>query len=88
MELLKVGVFGTSQMENEKRVPIHPGQLKWIDEKVRKNLFFEENYGVPFGVDNEEIASITGGMLSKKELFESCDVQLIPKPILDDFQNK
>jgi N5-(carboxyethyl)ornithine synthase len=86
MSLLTVGVFGTSQMENENRVPIHPGQLGWIDEEVRQHLFFEEDYGEPFGVENDKITSVTGGMLSRNELFEKCDILLMPKPILADFQ--
>ena len=50
MSLLKVGVFGTSSKKDEKRVPIHPDQLEWIDEEIRQHLFFEENYGLPFDV--------------------------------------
>ena len=42
MSLLTVGVFGTSKKEQEKRVPIHPDQLDWIDQEIRSHLFFEE----------------------------------------------
>ncbi|MCP5105495.1 MAG: hypothetical protein GY950_19060 [bacterium] len=62
MKLLKVGVFGTSLKQSEKRVAIHPGQLEWIDEEVRKNLVFERGYGRPFGFDDEYIAEMTGGL--------------------------
>lgn len=86
MALLTVGVFGKSQMENEKRVPIHPRQLGWIDKEIRQHLYFEEDYGLPFGVSNDDIRSMVGGMLSRDQLFEKCDIVLIPKPVLADFK--
>lgn len=85
MTLLTVGVFGSSLKKQEKRVPIHPEQLDWIDEEVRKNLFFEESYGVPFGMNDEELAAVSGGILSRAELFERCDILLLAKPIEADF---
>jgi alanine dehydrogenase len=84
MTLLKVGVFGTSLKENEKRVPIHPDQLSWIDEKVRKNLIFEEKYGLPFDYSDEMIKGMVGGIASRKDLFKECDIILLPKPVEED----
>ena len=86
MSLLTVGVFATSRKKQEKRVPIHPEQLSWIDEEVRQNLIFEEGYGLPFGVDNDTIISQTGGMASRDELYEKCDIALYAKPIQEDFE--
>jgi len=42
---MKIGVVKTSLKENERRVPIYPEHLLWIDESYRKNMFFEHNYG-------------------------------------------
>lgn len=85
MSLLTIGVFGTSKKKQEKRVPIHPGQLDWIDEEVRRKLIFEENYGLPFGMENDELANISGGVLSRTDLFEKCDIALLAKPTQQDF---
>ncbi len=85
MSLLTVGVFGTSQKKQEKRVPIHPDQLAWIDEGVRRHLIFEEDYGLRFGMDNEQLASVSGGVASRAELFERCDIALLAKPVQADF---
>ena len=86
MNLLKVGVFGTSSKKDEKRVPIHPGQLDWIEEDIRKNLLFEEGYGLRFGIDDEALANQSGGTVKREDLFNQCDVALLPKPVPADFQ--
>ncbi|MCB0588372.1 MAG: N(5)-(carboxyethyl)ornithine synthase [Phaeodactylibacter sp.] len=86
MALLTVGVFGTSSKENEKRVPVHPDQLSWIDEEVRSHLFFEENYGAEFGVEDDYFASLSAGVLPREELIRRCDIALLPKPVLADFK--
>lgn len=85
MSYLKVGVFGTSSKENEKRVPIHPEHLDWIEEDVRKNLFFEQGYGKPFYLGDTHFRKSSGGVLERSELFEQCDIILLPKPVQTDF---
>ena len=85
MSLLTVGVFATSQKEQELRVPIHPEQLSWIDEDVRRLLLFETDYGVPFGVSNETIQSLSGGLAPRADLFDRCDIALLAKPVQADF---
>lgn len=86
MSLLTVGVFATSQKEQEKRVPIHPQQLSWIDEEVRRHLIFEEDYGLPFDMSNDALRALTGGMASRDDLFERCDIALLAKPLQADFE--
>jgi len=85
MSLLTVGVFGTSKKKQEKRVPIHPDQLNWLDEEIRKQLFFEESYGVPFGMNDIELANLSGGILSRTDLFQQSDIVLLAKPVQEDF---
>jgi len=87
MSLLSVGVFGTSRKNQEKRVPIHPGHLNWIDQEVRNMLFFEEGYGLPFGVNDDDLTKLTGGVYSRSELFKRCDVALLAKPLQEDFED-
>lgn len=85
MSLLTVGVFGTSQKKHEKRVPVHPIHLESIDEKVRRNLVFEADYGLPFGFSNDRLASLSGGTAERSDLFEQCDIVLLAKPLQEDF---
>lgn len=87
MALLTVGVFGTSRKQQEKRLPIHPEQLAWIDESIRQHLFFEKGYGLPFGMDDETLLSLCGGLRTRDELFEQCDIALLAKPVLADFKD-
>lgn len=84
--MLTIGVFGTSSKQHEKRVPIHPDHLDWIEPEVRANLFFEAGYGQRFGIDDQVIAEKTGGVFPRKSLFQQCDVTLLPKPAQADFE--
>ena len=87
MGLLTVGVFGTSGKMQEKRVPIHPLQLDWIDQEIRSHLFFEKGYGLPFGMNDDKMAGFSGGVHNRAELFKRCDIALLAKPIQEDFDN-
>ena len=87
MSLLTVGVFGTSRKKQEQRVAIHPAHLDWIDEEIRGHLIFEKGYGLPFDVNDIELGKLTGGVLSRTELFQNCDVALLAKPVQEDFDN-
>lgn len=84
MSLLQVGVFGSSLKKEEKRVPIHPDQLTWIDKEVRQNLFFEKGYGLNFGMTDDQLSELCGGLLDRKELFDQCDITLLAKPVERD----
>ena len=86
MSLLTVGVFGTSGKKQEKRVPIHPDQLEWIGPEVRNHLYFEEGYGLPFGKTDDEIAALCGGVYSRSQLFQHCEIALLAKPVQEDFE--
>jgi alanine dehydrogenase len=79
MALLTVSVFGTSTKEDEKRVPIHPAHLEWIDEKIRNKLTFEKGYGEPFGISDNEMSKWVK-LAPREELFHCSDIILLPKP--------
>ena len=81
---LALGVFGRSRKENELRLPIHPRHLDRIDESLRRRIFFEDGYGEWFDVDPGELARASGGLRSRAELIEQCDVVLLPKPLEED----
>jgi alanine dehydrogenase len=84
--MLSIGVIGRSRKENERRVPIHPGQLDWLSEEVRAGLRFEQEYGAAFDVSDSAIAERTGGIASREELLAEADVILLAKPMLEDLE--
>lgn len=83
-EHLIMGVFGTSQKENEYRLPIHPDHLSKIDPELRKRIYFEKDYGQKFGLREENLEGYAG-FLERDELFKQCDILLLPKPCEGDF---
>lgn len=84
---MDIAVIGTSRKENEKRRPIHPGHIALIPENIRSHLFFEKNYGCPFGMDDEVIRSLTGNRLpDRKKLLNEFKAVLITKPVIEDFE--
>lgn len=84
MAALTLGVLGTSRKENERRLPLHPRHLDRIEAEVRQRMFLEHGYGASFGVAEEELAALVGGMRSREELIAECDVLLLPKPTEQD----
>ena len=84
MSKLTVGVIGTSRKTDERRFPIHPEHLSRIPEPIRRQLIFEEGYGVPFGITDSEIAAQTGGIATRHELLADIGTVIIPKPVLAD----
>jgi len=54
---MKIGIFKTSLMENERRVPIYPEHLPRFPESLRQQMVFESNYGSDYGFPNEYIVS-------------------------------
>lgn len=84
---MNIAIIGTSRKENEKRLPIHPRHIAWIPEEVRSHLFFERNYGLSFGMPDEDIRALTGNPLqTRKKLLNSYPAILITKPVIEDFE--
>jgi len=86
MNTSKVGVIGTSRKQDERRFPIHPEHLSRIPVELRRQLIFEEGYGVPFGITDEEIAEMTGGIATRHALLADIGSVIIAKPVLADLQ--
>lgn len=86
MTFLKMGVIGTSKKEDERRVPIHPEHLNRLPEYIRRQLIFEEGYGKPFNIKDEDISALTGGVASRDEILAGIGRAIIAKPILSDFK--
>lgn len=81
---LKLGVVGRSRKENERRLPIHPQHFDRIDEDLRPRIFVESGYGEHFGVSDEQLSGLVGGVLDRDRLLTETDVVLLPKPQVED----
>ncbi len=86
MEKLIFGVIGTSRKLDERRVPIHPEHLLRLSEHIRRQLVFEKGYGQPFGIEDSEIATQTGGIATRHKLLADIGNVILPKPMLADLQ--
>ncbi|HSP53937.1 MAG TPA: alanine dehydrogenase, partial [Cryobacterium sp.] len=69
---------------NERRLPIHPSHFERIDPDLRERMFLERGYGEQFGVSDGQLAPLVGGLRSRADLIEECDVILLAKPLLED----
>jgi alanine dehydrogenase len=81
---LSLGLLGTTRKENEFRLPIHPQHFERIDPGLRERIFLEHGYGERFGASPEELSSFLGGMRSREELIDECDIIVLPKPLPED----
>ena len=84
MEQLTLGAVATSRKSEEFRLPIHPDHLGRIDADLRRRIFLEHGYGQRFGVSDDQLAAQVGGLRSREELIDDCDVVLLPKPLAED----
>ncbi len=84
MDLLDLAVLGRSRKENERRLPLHPRHLERIDSDLRGHVYLEQGYADSFGISDDELAPYVAGLHSREELLSSCDIVLLPKPLLDD----
>jgi alanine dehydrogenase len=84
MAPLSLGVVGTSLKPDEHRLPIHPEHLGRIDADLRRRTFLEHGYGQRFGASDAELAPIVGGLRSREQLLEDCDVLVLAKPVAED----
>ena len=84
MSLLSLGLLGTSRKENEFRLPIHPDHFGNIPSELRASIFVEEGYGSRFGTTRGELEGDFAGVRTQAQLFEECDIILLPKPLAED----
>ena len=84
---MKIGIIGTSKKENERRVPIYPEHLIRYPEPVRKDLVFETGYGKDFGLADDFFAGHGASVDTRDNLFDRCDLLVLPKPVPGDLAN-
>jgi N5-(carboxyethyl)ornithine synthase len=85
--MLTMGVVGSSRMENEHRVPIHPDHFGLIPADTAERLTFESGYGERFGIPDGEIAERFGPTAPRERLLNEFDAVLLPKPLESDLRD-
>lgn len=81
--------FLKSNKENEKRIALLPEDVKKI--KNRKNLYFEENYAINFGICDEEYEKFGCNICTKNEILQKdiiCDPKVGDADYIDDLKDK
>ena len=86
-EPLVLGVVGASRKPDERRVPLHPGHLDRIPDELRSSVLLETGYGERFGVADDELRPLVGGVLDRTALIAASDVLLLPKPQHEDLRD-
>ncbi len=81
-----LGVVATSSKPDERRLPLHPMHIDRIDEELRGQVVLERGYGEPFGLSDDQLATLVGGFRSRQELLSTADVVLLPKPQVVDLE--
>jgi alanine dehydrogenase len=83
---LSCGVVGRSSKADERRLPIHPLHLERVDADLRRRMYLEHGYGERFGVTDDQLAPLVGGLRSREQLVDECDVILLAKPLAEDLE--
>jgi alanine dehydrogenase len=78
--LLGLGVVGSSAMENEHRLPLHPDHIPHLDADLRARITLEHGYGARFGVVDASLGEHVAGFASRSQILADSDVVLLPKP--------
>ena len=84
MQQLSLGLVSRSLKENERRLPIHPRHLERLDPEQRGQVFLEHGYGEDFGVSEDQLRPLVGGIRTREQLVAECDVIMLPKPLAAD----
>lgn len=80
MNLLGLGIIGSSAKENEFRLPLHPDHLPLLDADLRARITLEHGYGGRFGASDASLAEHVAGFSSRADILATSDVVLLPKP--------
>lgn len=86
-ELLRLGVMATSRKADERRLPIHPAHFERIDADLRANMILERGYGTRFGITDNELEPLVGGMSDRDGIIARADIVLLPKPQASDLED-
>lgn len=81
---MTIGIFGTSNKENERRVPVYPEHLTRYPEGLRRAMVLETGYGRDYGLPDRFFLDRGVFMETRARLFERCDLLVLPKPMPED----
>ncbi|WP_406832070.1 N(5)-(carboxyethyl)ornithine synthase [Pedococcus sp. KACC 23699] len=84
MQKLSLGLVSRSRKENERRLAIHPRHLERLDPGLRGRVFLEQGYGEGFGMSDEQLRPFVGGIRTRQQLVDECDIITLPKPLAAD----
>ncbi len=84
MNLLSLGVIGTSAKENEHRLPIHPEHLSRLTPEIAARTRLEHGYAEHFGISDAALAPYVAGFATRAEILQDADVVVLPKPQHED----
>lgn len=76
---LSLGVLARSRKANERRLPIHPAHFSRIDPRIRRRIFLEHGYAEDFGATDDALGGLVGGIKTRQQLIDHCDIILLPK---------
>ena len=66
VQQLRLGIVSRSRKENERRLPLHPRHLERLDPALRSQVFLEQGYGEDFGVSDDQLRPLVGGMRTRR----------------------
>src|SRR4051812_31734556 len=85
--ILTLGAIAASSKPDERRLPLHPARLDRIEPEVRERIILETGYGDRFGLSDEQLRPLVGGIASRRDLIAASDVVLLPKPQASDLDD-
>lgn len=83
---MKAGIIKTSNKENEKRIPIFPEHIRYINSNILCNLIFEVGYGIEYGLTDSYLGNLGCIFASRDKIFKECELLILPKPVEDDLK--
>jgi alanine dehydrogenase len=81
---LSLGILARSGKPDERRLPVHPAHFPRIDRRLRPRIFLEHGYGSDFGATDDALAGLVGGIRTRQQLIDGCDIVLLPKVQAED----
>lgn len=85
--ILTLGAIAASSKPDERRLPLHPARLDRIEPEVRERIILEAGYGERFGLSDDQLRPLVGGIASRRDLIAASDVVLLPKPQASDLDD-
>ena len=83
---MNIGVIKISLKENERRLPIYPPHLCFIDKKIRDYIILESGYGLDFKLTDYDLENLGYTIKNREDIFFNSDLIILPKPTDEDLE--